>query len=145
MPYPCSELLWSQSQECGLSSIAWKWLTSPRFSKTTVLFLPFPTLSFPTVEIGSAGDPPPPGTVWMARLGFGTSRDQIPPSVLPTAAPFNRRRGASVAATQGWDETYIQIYRGGVGRREKVLLDISHTELLGTALTCGLSFALLLF
>lgn len=112
MPYPCSKLLWSQSQECGLSSIAWKWPTSPCFSKMTVLFPPLPTLSFPAVEIGFAGDPPAPGTVQMVCLGFGTSRDQIPPSVLPTAAPFNRRKDASVAATRGWDETHTQIYLG---------------------------------
>lgn len=122
MPYPCSELLWSQSQECGLSSIAWKWLTSPRFSKTPLPFPPLPVPSSPhhrrgdrlcrwstTTRYGSNG------FLWdLVHAGTKFHPQFYPRQLRSTGEGCERCSNPRV----GWNP-YTDILGAGGGRREK--------------------------
>lgn len=80
---------------------------------------------------------------WLAR---GSVRPGTKPH--PRFYPPQRRltaEGLRARQQPEGGETHTQRYLGGGKEGKNVILDISHRELLGTALTCGLSFASLLF
>lgn len=79
----------------------------------------------------------PPGPVHTARLGFGASRDQIPPSDLPAAAPWAWQQPGV-----GWNPQKV-IFRGGGGGKKRRSSSTFHIQrcwvkpwLVGSALLC---------